>query len=787
VKLKAGRFVPGLIAFSVIALVCVTHWRQFDVVERLERMTFDMRVRTALRFSPPVATNLGFAFINEESIRQVSDGSFGYRYGLYWPRQVYGRLVEELTEQGARAIAFDIIFGELRPDHPPVRMADGRLVESDEFFALQMRRGSNTIVALTSEVTPPPLFLTNALALGDISTDKDSDGILRRAKAFRMYRKWHPAFRALEADPDFGVDLRRCVIEPRQLILPRSDGEDLKFPLDANGNFDVADIAGTNLPPRMVRIAKPFVEERAWHMGVVLAARELNLDLAKAEVDLPHGRITLHGPGGLKRVIPVDANGSFYIDWCLPQDHPQLLREPIQKLLAQNRLRLEGHTTRLTNQWRGKLVVVGSSAVVGNDLTDRGATPLSRDTLLVSKHWNVANSIITGRFVRRASLGVELALIIVLGILVAVLTWRLPVLLASALVVLVIAAYIGLALAAYVQSRYWVPVVLPVAGACLMLYVFIVAWRVIFEQAERRRVRSIFSKVVSPKIVHELLKAEKLSLDGARREITVLFADVRGFTEFTDSSQKRVAEFVARNKLTGAAADAAFNESARETLKTVNLYLGLVADTVRKEDGTLDKFIGDCVMAFWGAPTQSPNHALGCVRAATKAQRAIDELNQQRAAENQKREAENPARIAAGLTPHPPLPILLLGSGINTGIATAGLMGSMDETAETLNYTVFGGAVNLASRLEGLSGRGRIFISEATYQHLLRDDPALAAMCVARPPERVKGISTPVNVFEVPWRPDGAASVPAESSAKSASDTSSLAKPAAPAEHVPAK
>src|SRR5439155_2277389 len=139
-------------------------------------------------------------------------------------------------------------------------------------------------------------------------------------------------------------------------------------------------------------------------------------------------------------------------------------------------------------------------------------------------------------------------------------------------------------------------------------------------------------------------------------------------------------------------------------LSTVNVYLGLVADIIIKQDGTLDKFIGDCVMAFWGAPTPNPKHALACVRTAIEAQRAVHDLNEQRVAENRRRELENKARVSAGLKPRPILPVLLLGSGINTGIATAGLMGSQ---AEQKNYTVFGREVNLASRLESLSGHGR--------------------------------------------------------------------------------
>jgi class 3 adenylate cyclase len=76
----------------------------------------------------------------------------------------------------------------------------------------------------------------------------------------------------------------------------------------------------------------------------------------------------------------------------------------------------------------------------------------------------------------------------------------------------------------------------------------------------------------------------------------------------------------------------------------------------------------------------------------------------------------------------------------------------MGSAAKTRNYTVFGREVNLASRLEGLSGRGRIFISEATYNHLLRDDPALAATCISQPPQKVKGFAATINVYEVPWR-----------------------------------
>ena len=767
-KLKPLKHIPVLIAGGIIVLVGLLQWGRLDFFEGLERITYDMRARQAIKHTPTVATNLGFVFIDDASIAFVrTNRSLGYRYGLYWPRSVYGRLVEELAAQGARAVALDIIFDEPRPDHPPVRMADDNYLESDEFFARQLQRARNVILAVPADVTPPLCFVTNALALGDISTQKDSfDGKLRRARAFRLMRKWHFAFRQLEADPEFGVDLRLARLESGQVVLPRSYADDIKVPLDQAGNFDLSAFAGDKLPPSVARKAKPFTEERLWHMGIVLAARGLNLDLAKAEVDLTRGRIKLHGPGGVERVIPVDADGYFYIDWCMPPNHPQLTQEAIQDLLLQDCLRLKGQTNELPNRWQGKLAVVGSSAT-GNDLNDRGATPLKADTLLVSQYWNIASSIFTGRFIQRAPLAVELALIAVLGIVAAILTWKLRVLAASALVALLVVAYVVFGFFLYVQTRYWLPLVLPVGGALLMTHVCLVTWRVVFEQAERRRVKTIFSKIVSPKIVNELLSAESLALGGARREITVFFADVRGFAELTDASQERIAEFVRKNNLAGPAAEACYDEQARETLDTVNLYLGLVADTVIKQDGTLDKFIGDCVMAFWGAPTPNPKHALACVRAAIEAQRAIYQLNRQRSTENKQRELENVARISAGQRSRPMLPTLHLGSGINTGMATVGLMGS---AVEMQNYTVFGREVNLASRLENASGRGRVFIGQATYEHLLRDDPTLAAKCVELPPRDLKGFRSAVKVYEVPWRPPGAPSLEEEFSIAPATD-----------------
>jgi class 3 adenylate cyclase len=749
VKFKSLKRTPLILAVIVLAFICGIRLLHLDFFERLERMTYDVRVRAAEKFPAPAATNFAFVSMGESSIAAVQSGALGYKFGLYWPRQVYGRLVEELSAQGAKAVAFDVLFGELRPDHPPVQMANGSLIESDDFFAMQMRRAKNVLLAVTPDVMPPDLFTTNALALGDISTEKDSDGILRRVKAFRIYRRWHPLFKKIEADPELGVDLRDAKFAPGKIILPQAGMTNvIEVPMDAENNFSLADFGVKKLPPGVSPTAKAFTDEIIWHMGIVLAAQQLGLDLNKSEIDLPRGKIILHGANGIERIIPVDRDGYFYIDWRLTPNDPKLARAPIESLLWQNHQRLLGQTNELQNDFRGKLVVVGSAAQ-GNDLTDRGATPLERDTLLVSKHWNVANSVITGRFIRRASLPTEIALIIFLGALTAILTWRLRAFSALGAILLLAIFYIAAGFFAYIRFRYWLPLVFPIGGAILMEHVSLVTYRVVFEKREQRRVKSVFSKIVSPDIVNELLGAEKLSLGGARREVTVFFADVRGFTTLTDEMQESSTDFVRERQLNDQEAEIVFDLSARETLEMVNLYLTVVADAVKKHGGTLDKYIGDCVMAFWNAPVFNENHAMACVRAAIDAQRAIHELNEQRLAQNPAREIENHTRIASGLPPKPPLRALQLGTGINTGLVTVGLMGS---DAHILNYTVFGREVNLASRLEGVSGSGRIIISDTTYNHLLRDDPALAATCVEMFPVTVKGIKAAVRIYEVPWQ-----------------------------------
>ncbi|MBC8095732.1 MAG: CHASE2 domain-containing protein, partial [Akkermansiaceae bacterium] len=227
-KLKPAKLAPVLIAACVLLLVCIVRLTEPEIIERTEQMTYDFRVRAASHFSSPAATNLGCVFISDESIATLNDGSLGFRYGLYWPRQIYGRTYRELAAQGAKAVAFDILFHEPRPDHAQVPVSNARwpkvtefftrlypetepvvfedqnekhtLLESDDYFAWQLQQGGMAILASEQNVLPLSLFATNAFATGDITAERDPDGVLRRAKAFKVYRNWHSAFRQAEAD-----------------------------------------------------------------------------------------------------------------------------------------------------------------------------------------------------------------------------------------------------------------------------------------------------------------------------------------------------------------------------------------------------------------------------------------------------------------------------------------------------------------------------------------------------------------------------------------------------------
>jgi adenylate cyclase len=215
--------------------------------------------------------------------------------------------------------------------------------------------------------------------------------------------------------------------------------------------------------------------------------------------------------------------------------------------------------------------------------------------------------------------------------------------------------------------------------------------------AERDRVRDLLGKVVSPEIASQLLHSE-LQLGGEEREVTILFSDLRDFTALSE-------------KLPPA-----------EVLTLLNRYLDRMSAVIEKHGGVIDKYIGDAIMALFGAPVAAPDSARRALAAAREMQAALATLNEELAAEGR--------------------PTLALGIGINTGRVVAGNMGSKTR----LNYTVIGDGVNLAARLEALT-------KEPAYGAHIIVSAATAAAAAAVPPLRalgpvtVKGRSEPVQIF----------------------------------------
>ena len=776
--------------------------------EKVEAMTYDARVKLAASYldTNDVASQVATLFFDDVSIEKVNNGGYVHFYApatdrdelqkFYprtwpWPRFIHGQIVRELAAQGVTAVGFDIMFSELKESRPEESVQDPALgtLTSDEFFAVQLRRARNVFLGVQEEETmPAQLFLTNASGLASIASHSDY-GVLRRVKPFHDVRVWHPIVSSLVKK--LNLDLRSAEQKGDMVLIPdRAKTVEYEIPLNKNGtmklsralDIDFGDDTTDNGP----ETEKAFVTKRVWNLGITLAAKALGLDLDRAEFH--PGKTVLKGPNGLVREIPLDPAGYFYIDWSIRYSDVKNNRLPVfhgnlEDVLTQDKFRVSGDPDAradLVSEFKDRVVLVGSVAS-GNNMSDLGDTPLEAQSPLVTKHLNIANSVIKGRFVERTGLAIEVLLILILGLVSALLTWRLRVLMAAIATAGLCLCYIAFTMWMYIDFRYWIPMVMPMFGGLMLPHFSLVTYRVMFEQKEQRRVRSIFSKIVAPDVVQELLSAEELTLGGARRKLTIFFADVRGFTEFTDSTQQTAEDYVAKNNLSEEESKSYFDKIAAEQLATVNMYLATIADTVKAHQGTHDKYMGDCVMAFWGAPLPNEKHALCCVRAAIDSQRALYKLNQERFAENENRKKQNATLADQGKAPLPLLPMLSLGTGINSGYATVGLMGS---DATLFNYTVFGREVNLASRLEGVSGRGRIIISEATFLELKRDEPELAATCVAQAPITPKGFRQPVKIYEVPWKP-AQKEVPAPAPETASSSSTAPVAPAAPSPSAP--
>jgi len=320
--------------------------------------------------------------------------------------------------------------------------------------------------------------------------------------------------------------------------------------------------------------------------------------------------------------------------------------------------------------FRNKIVLIGPTAT---GISDLHPNPFSPTYPGVELHATVIDNFLHNDFMRES--GSPTRVLAILGM--ALVTAGVVYAFSSATVYSLIGLFISLlygATACFYFERHnlWVPLVAPLA-ACGTAFLGATLTRYATEGREKRQYRKTLMKYLSPQLVETIMSDfEWASLRAEKKTLTVLFSDVRGFTTFSE------------------------NFPPETVIATLNEHLNMMVSVIFKYQGTLDKFVGDCVMAFWGAPLPQPNHAELAGRAALEMIEGLEKLNQKWQSEGR--------------------PTLHIGVGINTGEMLFGNIGS----EQRMDFTVIGDSVNLGSRLESSTKelKASIVISEATYREI---------------------------------------------------------------------
>lgn len=357
-----------------------------------------------------------------------------------------------------------------------------------------------------------------------------------------------------------------------------------------------------------------------------------------------------------ERRLPVDLDGTVHLGWLGPAG-----TFPIVSAAAV----LDG--TAPKEALKDKIVFVGFTDAA----RDRVTTPFDESMPGVEVHATLAHNALHGGLMRPAGAGVGLLAVVLLGLFIALMQFRplrqrRPWLGAVGAVVLV-PAYFGVAQVLFGQG-----LVIEMASpllTCVAVALVGVSTALVSEGREKAKLRAAFSQYVAPALVSRIIaEPDRLGLGGERREVTVLFSDIRGFSSFSEGMQPE------------------------DLSKFLNEYLNPMTRLVLDERGMLDKYIGDAVMAVYGAPLDQPDHAAAACRTALAMVDALAPLNR--------------AWAERGL------PAIRIGVGLNTGVVSAGNMGSDLR----FDYTVMGDAVNLGARLEPLTKEMGvdILVGEAT-------------------------------------------------------------------------
>ncbi|GAB4440130.1 MAG: adenylate/guanylate cyclase domain-containing protein [bacterium] len=392
-----------------------------------------------------------------------------------------------------------------------------------------------------------------------------------------------------------------------------------------------------------------------------------------------------------KLELPLDVNSGFLINYTG--------REGTFKRISMSDIYFERVKRE---ELENKIVLIGATAL---GIYDLRVTPTSQNMPGIEKHAYVVQNLLEGRFFRHAENRYTLFVMFFFYLMYIFFSKRFRV---RGLTILGFANFLIYTIFCFYvfhQFKLWLNFVYPIF-VNFSIFLGVIVYKYAAEERSGREIRKIFSSYVSDKIVNELIKnPEMAKLGGVKKEITVLFADARGFTTFSE------------------------HHTPEEVVHILNELLGAMTDVIMANDGTLDKFVGDEIMALWNVPLDQKNHAELAVKCAVEMIRKNRQL-----VEKWKAEGKDP---------------LMLGIGINTGEAIAGNMGA---EGKKMDYTVIGDTVNLGARVEALTRPldADILITEYTYERIKDAIGNITDIDVVEcEPQKVKGKAEPIRIFKI--------------------------------------
>jgi adenylate cyclase len=624
----------------------------FDIVEL---KTYDWRMRRTAK--PETARpEIALVEIDEYSLRNLQPNAGRWP----WPRAVHSMLIDYLSRAPARVIAYDIDFAE-----------------ADTRRGFDFGGGSISGAESDAELVDSVKAAGNVLLLADATYEAAQGG------------GGAPA-------PDAGIRGDGPGPVDRPVVFP-------PFPPLAAAAAGVAHNLFVLDPDGPLRHTVPLVRSGGRAIpsfGLLAALRATGISPGDVHVDRETLRIGDRAqPLAWRHVAGATGDQQFLwglIDFRGEHAYPTYsffdLEYSEEQILAGVKPKID------PSVFKNKIVFVGATAT---GLKDAFQTPFAAGEMPgIHIHAAVADDILSNRFLRMAPRRETHATILVTGVLVGMLAVMLPAWWATVLTIALAAAFGWEATRAF-AGGYWMNVTQPLATAAVALFGG-VAYQYVVEGRERRKMARLFGQFVSKDVFEQLVADPSLArLGGQRRDMTVLFSDIRGFTTVSEKGQPE------------------------EIVGMLNEYFTEMVAIVFRHRGTLDKFVGDMVMALFGAPLDDPDHAAHAADTALDMIAALDALN---------------ARwTAAGR------PALDIGIGISTGPMIAGNIGS----DAIMSYTVIGDTVNLGARLESLNKEHgtRIIISETTRERLgppYRSRPLGAVV--------VKGKTQSVAIFELVGR-----------------------------------